>query len=66
MIPDDLRGHLGGQLGGVFYLHGDNEVRKEAAARALVSAHLAPGTDAFDYDLLRGGDVDMETLTSAL
>lgn len=66
MIPDDLRGHLGEELGGVFYLHGDNEVLKEAAAHALVSAHLAPGTDAFDYDVLRGSDVDMEALTSAL
>lgn len=52
--------------GGVFYLHGDDEFRKEEVADALVEAHLDPATRDFNYDLLRGSDVEAETLASVL
>jgi DNA polymerase-3 subunit delta len=52
--------------GGVFYLHGDDEFRKEEAVRALVEAHLDPATRDFNYDPLRGREVDTETLASVL
>jgi DNA polymerase-3 subunit delta len=52
--------------GGVFYVHGDDEFRKEEAVRALVEAHLDPATRDFNYDPLRGREVDTETLASVL
>lgn len=52
--------------GGVFYLHGDDEFRKEEVVRALVEAHLDPATADFNLDPLRGTDVDTETLASML
>ncbi len=55
-----------GGYGGVFFLHGEDEFRKEELARALVEAHLDPGTRDFNYDLLRGSEVDVETLASVL
>lgn len=57
---------LGDTLGGVFYLHGEDLFRKEAAVRALVDAHLDPATKDFNYDPLRGTEVDVETLASIL
>lgn len=57
---------LGGALGGVFYLHGEDHFRKEAAVRALVEAHLDPATRDFNFDPLRGTEVDAETLASTL
>lgn len=65
MNPLDEIG-LSDARGGVFYLHGEDEFRKEEVARALVEAHLDPGTRDFNYDLLRGSDVDPETLASVL
>ncbi|HSG06751.1 MAG TPA: DNA polymerase III subunit delta [Longimicrobiales bacterium] len=52
--------------GGAFYLHGDDEFRKEEVVRALVEAHLDPATADFNFDPLRGTDVDTETLASVL
>lgn len=52
--------------GGAFYLHGDDQFRKEAAVRALVEAHIDEGTRDFNLDLLRGGEVTPETLASVL
>lgn len=52
--------------GGVFYLHGDDEFRKEEAARMLVGAHLDPATEAFNFDRRRGGEADVEELASLL
>ncbi|MDX1492966.1 MAG: DNA polymerase III subunit delta [Longimicrobiales bacterium] len=57
---------LGKTLGGVFYLHGEDHFRKEASVRALVEAHLDPATRDFNYDPLRGTEVDGETLASVL
>ncbi len=55
-----------GGRGGVFYLHGEDEFRKEAAARELVAAHLDPATGDFNFDSLRGSDVGVERLASIL
>lgn len=52
--------------GGVFYLHGEDEFRKEEILRALVEAHIDPATRDFNFDLLRGSEVDPETLASVL
>ena len=52
--------------GGAFYLHGEDQFRKEAAVRALVNAHVDPGTRDFNLDLLRGTDVTAENLASVL
>jgi len=53
-------------LGGAFYLHGEDEFRKEKALKELVDAHLDPATADFNYDLLRGREVEPETLASIL
>ena len=66
MIPTELQEGLGEADGGVFYLYGSNEYRKEAAARLLVETHLDPATGDFNYDLIRGSEVDAETLASFL
>jgi len=52
--------------GGVFYLHGEDAFRKDEVARALVDRHLDAATRDFNYDPLRGSDVDAETLASVL
>jgi DNA polymerase-3 subunit delta len=52
--------------GGVFYLHGDDEFRKDQTVRALVDRHLDPSTKDFNFDPLRGTEVDAETLASVL
>jgi len=52
--------------GGAFYLHGDDEFRKEEVVRALVEAHLDSATADFNFDPLRGTEVDTETLASVL
>jgi DNA polymerase-3 subunit delta len=55
-----------GARGGAFYLHGEDQFRKEGALRALVDAHVDPGTRDFNLDLLRGTEVDPETLASVM
>lgn len=55
-----------GARGGVFFLFGDEEHLKEVAARALIDAHLDPGTRDFNLDEVRGGDVTIETLGSLI
>jgi DNA polymerase III subunit delta len=55
-----------GKAGGVFFLYGDDEFRKEAAARAIVDAHLDPSTRDFNFDLLRGSELDVEALASVI
>ena len=52
--------------GGSFYLHGEDQFRKEEAARELIEAHLDPATKDFNLDPLRGTEVDGETLSSVL
>src|SRR5690606_31005461 len=55
-----------GPGGGVFFLFGDEEYLKEETASAIVAAHLDPATRDFNYDQLRAGDVEPETLASIL
>lgn len=52
--------------GGAFFLHGDDQFRKEEALRALIEAHVEPATRDFNLDVLRGGEVDAERLASVL
>ena len=66
MISGPLARRVGTEPGGVFYLHGDDEHGKDESLRALVEAHLDPGTRDFNLDLLRGSEVDLETLASVL
>src|SRR5690606_8336517 len=63
--PDKLTRALDkGSRGGVFFLFGDNEFLKEEAAAAITAAHLDPSTRDFNYDQLRGADLEPETLAS--
>jgi DNA polymerase III subunit delta len=63
--PDKLMRALeSGRRGGIFFLFGDEEYLKEEAAAAIVAAHLDPATRDFNFDQLRGGDVEPETLAS--
>lgn len=52
--------------GGAFFLHGDDELRKGEAARALVERHVDPSTRDFNLDRLRASEVDLEDLASLL
>jgi DNA polymerase III subunit delta len=63
--PDKLHRALeSGRRGGIFFLFGEDEFLKEEAAAAIVMAHLDPGTRDFNYDQLRGADLEPETLAS--
>src|SRR5690606_14224021 len=63
--PDQLRRALDkGSRGGVYFLFGEEEFLKEEAAAEITAAHLDPATRDFNYDQLRGTDVDPETLAS--
>ncbi len=52
--------------GGAFYLYGDDDFRKEEIVRALVDAHIDPATRDFNLDVLRGSEVDVESLASIM
>jgi DNA polymerase-3 subunit delta len=54
----------GGNLGGVFFLWGDEGHLIEEAVQMVVEAHLDPGTRDFNLDQLRGTQLDVETLAS--
>lgn len=49
-----------------YYLHGDDDYRKDAAIRELTNAAVDAATRDFNYDMLRGGDVTPDQLESAL
>lgn len=66
MIPSALESSLGSEPGGVFYLHGADEFRKDEAVRLLVEGHLDPATSDFNHDRLRGSELDLEQLASVL
>ena len=65
-MADPFSKVLEGDRGGVFFLWGEDEYRKIEAANALVSAHLDESTRDFNFDSLRGRDVDVETLASMI
>ena len=52
--------------GGVFYLHGEDDFRKEQVISALVDAHLSPETQDFNLDQIRGTETEIETLASVM
>jgi DNA polymerase-3 subunit delta len=52
--------------GGAFFLFGEDAFRKEEAGRALVKWHLDPGTRDFNFDPIRGSEVEVESLASVL
>ena len=49
-----------------YYLHGDDDFRKDAAIRELTAAALDAATRDFNYDMLRGSELSPEQLESAL
>jgi DNA polymerase III subunit delta len=57
---------LGKELGGVFYLHGEDHFRKDQAVRELIDAHVDPATRDFNLDRVSGSTVDAETLASII
>lgn len=63
--PEKLKRALAaGTRGGIYFLFGDEEFLKEEAAAAITAAHLDPSTRDFNYDQLRGAEVEPETLVS--
>jgi DNA polymerase III subunit delta len=66
-MADPLRSIVDqGARGGVFFLYGEDQHRKEEAARALVDAHLDAATRDFNYDVLSGSEVEVESFASIL
>lgn len=61
-----LVGEKGGKKGGVFFLYGEDAFRREEAAQALVDWHLDPSTRDFNFDAVRGSEVEGETLASLI
>jgi DNA polymerase III subunit delta len=61
---DVARALARGRRGGIFFLWGEDEYRREELTASIVSAHLDPATRDFNYDQLRGSDVEPETLLS--
>lgn len=61
-----LRGLAAGELGGVFFLFGEDDFLREEAANRIAEAHLDPATRDFNLDQLRATDVQPEMLASAL
>jgi DNA polymerase-3 subunit delta len=50
----------------VYYLHGDDDFRKDEAVAQLVSAAADAATRDFNVDVLRGSDVDAEQVATAV
>ncbi len=66
MSSRGARGLRSQELGGVFFLTGENQFRKEEEGRALVEMHLDPATRDFNFDSLRGTEIAVEGLASLL
>jgi DNA polymerase III subunit delta len=67
LAPRDLRAAINARrFDPVYLLHGEDDFRKEGAARELLAAAADPSTRDFNLDLLRGADVSPEMLGSAL
>lgn len=67
MSPEALLEWLDrGGRGGVFFLFGDDEFRKQEVARTLVDVHLDPATRDFNLDVLRGSELEAERFASVL
>ncbi len=55
-----------GSFAPVYYFHGDDDYTKELELRLLVEAAVDPATRDFNFEALRGADVDAETLGSVV
>ncbi|MBX3174132.1 MAG: DNA polymerase III subunit delta [Gemmatimonadaceae bacterium] len=55
-----------GEFAPVYVFHGADDYLKEEATRALVARATDPSTRDFNCDLLRGGEIDVAALSSAL
>jgi len=49
-------------LGGIYFLHGEDEFRKEEAVKELINTHLDRETRDFNLDIIRASEVDLEHL----
>ena len=49
-----------------YYLHGDDEHRKDGLLRTVIEAAVEPATRDFNLDVLRGSELDAERLDSLL
>jgi DNA polymerase III subunit delta len=49
-----------------YYLHGDDDFRKDDALAALIAAAVDPSVRDFNVEVRRGSDVDAETLETVL
>ena len=47
----------------VYYLHGDDDYRKDDAVKQIIVAAVDPATRDFNLDVHRGGDVDAGGIT---
>lgn len=63
MIPAALRA---AREGGAFFLHGNDDFRKQASAEFLVDRYADPSTRDFNLDRLRGPEVSVEQLASVI
>lgn len=53
-----------GSFAPVYYFHGDDDYVKEEEVRRIIGAAIDPATRDFNFELLRGAEVDAETLGS--
>lgn len=53
-----------GGFAAVYYFHGDDEYLKNEQLRRLLGAAIDPATRDFNLEMLRGSDIDAETLAS--
>jgi DNA polymerase-3 subunit delta len=55
-----------GAFEAVYYLHGDDELRKDELARAVMAAAVDASLRDFNVDVFRGGELDPERVESLL
>ena len=55
-----------GTFAPAYYFHGDDDYLKDEEVRRLVDVAVDPSTRDFNFELLRGGEVDAETLGTAV
>ena len=55
-----------GSFAPAYYFHGDDDYLKEEEVRRIVDVATDPATRDFNFEMLRGGDVDAETLGTAV
>lgn len=55
-----------GRFAPAYYFHGDDDYLKDEELKRLIDATVDPATRDFNFENLRGGDLDAETLGSML